>query len=309
MHTHPTLRRQTFILVQPSLLPARCSLQALPEVSQEEHPSIGLVPTASAGLDAPPPPRAAGNSPPPSVCQPQPLGLHSLQTARNVAGVHVQLEDWKPLYQGLSPLPFSCYKGGISKVVYCQTRSFLTWATCPWFKVGRHYWEKILLHHREENCTGHSDFFFSFSGNSRHKRFSNCGTQSILEQQGVASSRAAVLALTWVRSQGFGHPCCTVSRRSWSRLAPPRHSGLVPHPRGLPLGSGSCEKGRKDPARSWAQLGDGCFPGRTRGGELLLTRARWGCDGYGVRVLVRAKRGGVHAAQELLLLLQMVALE
>lgn len=86
----------------------------------------------------------------------------------------MQLEDWKPLYQGPSPLPFSCYKGGISKVVYCQTRSFLAWATCPWFKVGRHY-SKILLHHRGENCTGRSDFFFSFSDNSRqtvvHKAF------------------------------------------------------------------------------------------------------------------------------------------
>lgn len=65
---------------------------------------------------------------------------------------------------------------------------------------------------------------------------------------------------------------------------------------------------RKDEQGAGAQLEDGRFSGSTRG-ELLLNRAGWGCDGCEVRVLMWEKRGCLCAAQQLLLLLQMVALE
>lgn len=111
-----------------------------------------------------------------------------------------------------------------------------------------------------------------------------------------------------MRSQGYGHPCRTVHRHSWSRFTPPQHSSTIPHQHELRLCSGSGERRGRIQWGAGAQLGDGCFSGSTSG-QLLLTRAGWDCNGCGVRILVWEKRGCVHVAQELLLLLQMVALE
>lgn len=76
-----------------------------------------------------------------------------LLTARNIAGVGVQLQDWKP-HTRAAPSLFSDPKGGMSKVIYCYTRHFLTLATWP--RQGEETSPEDQP--REENCTGYSEF-------------------------------------------------------------------------------------------------------------------------------------------------------
>lgn len=65
---------------------------------------------------------------------------------------------------------------------------------------------------------------------------------------------------------------------------------------------------KKDAAKCRHSAGDRCFLGSARG-EVLLTRAGWGGNGFGAGVLVWEKRRGVMCCQELLPLLQVGALE
>lgn len=180
-HTPHPDNRHTFILVQHSFLPPRCSLQALPEVSPQGTPQRWPGPLCRSRCNTTEQAMCCKQLAT-SFCLPASLDVCTSPDCKKCCRASYAIVGLETPVTRSAPLPFRCYKGGISKVVYCQTRSFLTWATCPWFKVGRHYSEKILLHHREESCTGYSDFFFCFSDNSRRKRFSNCSTQTILEQ-------------------------------------------------------------------------------------------------------------------------------